>query len=47
MARKKKKKSTRPKLRPKHKDAVTAAYELGQMDMADKIYKQIRQGCCN
>lgn len=47
MARKRKKRSAGPKLNRKLKDAVTAAYKLGQMDMADKINSQLREGTPN
>jgi len=47
MARKRKKKSARPKLNPNQNQVVQAAYKLGQMDMAEKIYKEIREGTPN
>ena len=44
---KRKKKAGKPRINPKLKAAVEAAYKLGQMNMADEIYKQIREGSLN
>lgn len=42
-----KKKTKKPRLDPKMKAAVKAAYKLGQMNMADKIYRELREGTPN
>ena len=44
MAKRKKKK---PRMNPKLKAAVDAAYKLGLMDGEDKVLRQIREGSYN
>jgi len=47
MARKKKKKSARPRSNPNLKAAVKAAYKLGLMDGEEKVLRRIREGSLN